>query len=297
MKNEALIHLPKRLTDEILRVEEKHSKPAEEIRIRANRRASLTYANKNYPLDSVITSEEMKDIVKSMCKNSVYAYKERIASGFISLGDGIRAGIAGSAYTENGQIQNIYDITSIAIRIPGKTEKAATALCEILKDGGFKKSCLIFAPSGIGKTTILRSAAQILSSGNSPLRVCVVDTREELGALLNGSGLCIDILRGYPKDIGIEIATRTLNAQIIICDEIFGEKEAMALCGAVNCGIPILCSAHASTPKELLSRNGITLLHKHRVFDMYVKIDRSAEDFAFDLSVYTHKEVEPFALC
>ena len=118
------------------------------------------------------------------------------------------------------------------------------------------------------------------------MRVAVIDSREEIGAFLGGSGLCIDILRGYPKEIGIEIAARTLNAQLIICDEVFGEAEAVALGGAVNCGIPIICSAHAGNLEELLARPGISLLHRMCAFERYVRIFRTDEDFVFDFRIY-----------
>ena len=55
-------------------------------------------------LDSVITSSEMQGILKSICQSSVYAYKENIKNGYISLGDGIRAGVCGTAFIENGKI-------------------------------------------------------------------------------------------------------------------------------------------------------------------------------------------------
>lgn len=283
-------HLPIRIIGEIKNVQSTKEKQPEEIRLRANRCASLTYGHENIMLDTVITAEELKDIIKSICKNSVYAYKDSISCGYVSLGNGIRAGVCGSAFCENGKVSAVYDITSIVIRIPQKTENAASFLCDLLKVHGYKKSCLIYAASGEGKTTLLRSAAHILSSGISPLRVSVIDSREELGAFLGGSGLCVDILKGYPKEIGSEIAARTLNAQIIICDEIFGEKEATALAGAVNCGIPILCSAHAGSVEELLSRHGINTLHKQKVFDFYVRIRRSERDFVFDYDIKKWEE-------
>ncbi len=283
--NTVFMHLPYRLSDEIKRITESGSFSPEEIRIRSNRRASLTYDNKNIMLDTVIKSEEMHSIVLSLCGQSIYAYKDSISRGYISINDGFRIGICGSASCENGKINAVYNVTSLVIRIPHQSEFCGDFLCEHLKSKRYKSSCLIFSPSGVGKTTVLRSVAFKISSGSTPLRVCVVDSREELGAFLSGSGLCIDVLKGYPKEKGIEIAARTLNAQLIICDEIFGEAEALALSGAVNCGIPILCSAHAGTVHELISRPGIDLLHKMKVFDDYVRISRTEKRFVFDYEI------------
>jgi len=283
-------HLPKRLCLEINNVANELKKQPEEIRIRSQRRASLTYAGTNIFLNTVITEAEINDILKSICKNSIYAYKDSISRGYVSMENGIRAGIAGCAYCEGGSVSAVYDVTSIVIRIPQKTELAAKSFCDFLKEKNYKCSCLIYASAGVGKTTFLRSAARLLSSETPPLRVCVVDTREELGAFLGGSGLCVDILRNYPKEVGVEICARTLNAQMIICDEIFGEKEANALSGAVNCGIPVLCSAHAGNIKELITRRGIDILHKQKVFDYYVQLKRSDIDFVFEYDIKSERE-------
>lgn len=290
--NEVLPLLPKRLSLEISEILKSLSQSPEEIRLRANRRASLTLWNKNLMLNSVTSSDEIRTTVQGICQNSVYAYKDSIAEGFVSLENGVRVGIAGKAFCENGRVSAVHDISSIVIRLPRKADLAAKALCSILSRNNRISSCLIYAASGEGKTTLLRSAAYILSGGVSPLRVCVVDTREELGAFLGGTGLCIDILKGYPKDIGCEIAARTLNSELIICDEIFGEKEAAALSGAVNCGIPILCSAHAASLDKLLTRQGIDLLHRRHVFDHYIKISRGKQDLEFNLKVDSWEDAD-----
>jgi len=125
-------HLPQRLCAEINDICIIKKSLPEEIRIRSKRRASLTYASENVMLDTVISEDEMKDIVKSLCKNSVYAYKESIARGYISIGDGIRIGVIGSAFCENGSVSAVYDVSSVIIRIPKKAETAAKALCDML---------------------------------------------------------------------------------------------------------------------------------------------------------------------
>ena len=237
-------------------------------------------------LRTALRPEEITETVKKMCQNSMYAYKETINAGYIPLANGVRIGVCGSAFCECGRISSIRNITSLSIRIPKRTDNVARALCDMLWHNGNLMSCIIFSPSGVGKTTVLRSVARIFSEGRDPLRVAVIDTREEIGAFLGGSGLCIDILRGYPKETGIEIAARTLNAQLIICDEVFGEAESRALCGAVNCGIPIICSAHAGSLNELLARPGISLLHQMRAFDRYVKLSRAEEQFVFNFELY-----------
>lgn len=281
-----LSFMPQRLYEEITDTVDMIGEFPEEIRLRAERRVSLTYGGKNIMLKSALKSEEITSIVKRLCSNSLYAYKETINSGYIPLSNGVRIGVCGSAFSEGGKVSSIRNITSLCIRIPKRTDNAAEPLCRKLRREGGVMSCIIFSPSGIGKTTVLRSVARIFSEGHDPLRVAVIDTREEIGAFLGGSGLCVDILRGYPKEVGIEIAARTLNSQLIICDEVFGEAESRALCGAVNCGIPIICSAHAGSFEELLARPGISLLHQMRSFDSYVRISRTEERFVFKFEFF-----------
>ena len=106
------------------------------------------------------------------------------------------------------------------------------------------------------------------------MRTVVVDTREELGFTLDGKSLLLDVLIGYPRQIGIEIAVRSLGAQLIVCDEIGGPHDARAILSAANCGVPLIATAHASTAEELLRRPSIKLLHNAGVFGSYVGLAR-----------------------
>ena len=123
---------------------------------------------------------------------------------------------------------------------------------------------------------MLREIARELSSGEKPMRVVVVDTRKELGYSLDCDGLCLDILSGYPRRIGIEIASRTLGAQIVICDEI-GAGESDAICELHGGGVPLVASAHAADLSDLLSKRGISELHRAGVFGGYVELTRNTD--------------------
>ena len=137
----------------------------------------------------------------------------------------------------------------------------------------------------MGKTTLLRGVAAELAGGRPPLRTVVIDTRGELSFEADESCLCLDVLSGYPRPLGVEIAARTLNAQVMICDEIGDVSEAIALASAQNCGVPLVATAHAASVAELLRRNGLRLLHKAALFGAYVGIRRDGHGgFLYDIT-------------
>ena len=116
--------------------------------------------------------------------------------------------------------------------------------------------------------------------------MAVIDTRGELAYSLDAPRLTVDILTGYPKRQGIEIAVRTLGAQVMICDEIGDSDEAAAIISAHNCGVPLLASAHAGSMDELMKKPGIAALHKSRAFAKYVELRRrQARQFEYEYGV------------
>jgi stage III sporulation protein AA len=272
--------LPYRLLSEISRVWD--GCRIEEIRLLKGRRASLTLMGRNLVLDTVLTGNEIESALSGICGGSLYAYSDTIAQGYISLDGGVRVGVSGRAACEGGRIIGVSEISSLAIRIPHRASEVGKPICDLLQSFGGRQGVLVYSAPGVGKTTLLRGVVKNLASGCEPLRVAIIDTRGELSFSLDGEGLCIDVLSGYPKGLGIEIATRTLAAEVIVCDEIGDYEEAMALVSSHNCGVPLVASAHAESVGELLRRPGIRLLHEAEIFGAYVGISRQGDmDFSY----------------
>ena len=286
---EALVGvLPQRILDSICKKSEFGR--IEEIRLRAGRYSSIICGGENIMLDLLLDSVALSDILKYMCGGSLYAYSDTINQGYIALGGGIRVGVGGRATSDSGKITGVYDISLLCIRIPHKTSRVGYEMCNLIRSMKGAEGVLIYSPPGVGKTTLLRSIASQLSSGKNACRVVVIDTRGELSFELDSKDMCLDVLSGYPRRQGIEIATRTLNAQIMICDEIGDIDEAMALVSSHNCGVPLIASAHAGSIDQLMARTGIRLLHEAKIFGAYVGIARDTiGGFTYDIK--HHREV------
>lgn len=273
--------LPPRLTARLLEAVRGESGVIEEIRLRAGRRASLTVGGRNLMTEAVLEGEELSAILTRMCGGSLYAYSQSIREGYLTLPDGVRVGVVGRAVCEEGRIIGVCEITGLSIRLPHRHGHMGRSICRLLRELNQGRSAprgvLIYAPPGEGKTTLLRAVAAGLSGedGQPPLRTVVVDTRGELGFEIGGRGLCLDILRGYPRAQGVEIATRILSAQVIICDELGDTRDITSLVSSHHGGVPLVASAHGGSPEELLGTAGLRLLHEAGLFGAYVGIRRN----------------------
>ena len=262
---------------------------AEELRLHRDRYATVTCGEKNYFTDYVLRSSDMNEILKRMCGGSLYAYTDTIRQGYLTLKDGIRVGICGSAALENQKVIGVNSISGLIVRIPHPPKLTATPLTALLKEANGMGGLLIYAPPGVGKTTLLRGFALEISQGKDGKRTVAVDSREELGAMLDGLGHTLDVLSGYPREIGIEIAVRSLGAELVICDEIGSPADAEAILQAANCGVPIVATAHAASAEELLRRPSIRRLHEAEVFYAYVGIRRHPVD-GFQYTIQKREE-------
>ena len=114
-----LSFLPKRLRAAI-ELQLRDNLILEEIRIRKGKNAYLVLSGENILLNVIIQEREMNEIIAALTKNSLYAFRDTVINGYISLENGIRVGVIGRASTDSGKIIGIYDISEISIRLPNK---------------------------------------------------------------------------------------------------------------------------------------------------------------------------------
>lgn len=273
--DEILSYFPKSISSILLRLPSKLKSSATEIRLRAGRPLSLTVGSDNVFISSfgepcylmqkglyMVSEDELKTSFNNMCDCSVYAFKDQIKAGYISLKYGCRAGIAATAVYENGTVSGFKSISSIGVRLSVEYIGCANCLSEYLEGG-----LLIAGPPASGKTTLLRDAIRMISYGNNALRrrVAVVDTRGEICAIHNSIpqndiGPLTDVITSCEKATGIEIALRTLNPQVIAFDEISTHHEAKAVSIGFFSGVDIITTAHAGHQSELAKRAPVVTL-------------------------------------
>ena len=256
-----------------------------EIRYRKNRHLTLTVGTENVITEHFTAEPIIKSLFEELCKGSVYAHMDSIKNGYIMLQGGTRVGVCGHAVTENGQIKNVYDIESINIRISHPIYGICDRIYDKIRDGGFYKNILIYSSPGAGKTTMIRDIAYMLAS-NGNRRTVIIDSRCEIADVRLRSCENVDIMYSYPKAEAIEIATRTLDPQYIICDEIGSYDECESLLSVQSAGVPVIATAHASSVLELLRRKNIKLLHDHFFFDLYVGLRRSDNKLSISFCRY-----------
>ncbi len=277
-----LKYLPPRVAEEILCFDELAL--IDEIRLRCDGVCSLTVQGANRQLSSSCAQEEMSEAVAAICGGSVHSHEDTMRRGFVTLPGGSRAGVCGTAVSERGEVAAVYRITSINIRVARSLKNVSAQLCSYMRRYSYAKGLLIYSPPGEGKTTLLSDAAASLSSPPHLRRVALIDSRGELYRRELFEHSIADVYTGYPKAAAIEAATRTMNPQLIVCDEIGTVEEAECILSLQNTGVPLLASAHGRDVASLLRRKGIAMLHRAGVFDCYVGIRRRSGGFYLDMT-------------
>ena len=220
-------------------------------------------------VDGIIcTSEDIGYCLERLCASSLYSFEEAIKRGYIPLSNGCRAGVCGEfgAFFDDAAFRRI---TAINIRVSHLKKEFGRKLCDHYRQNALSDT-LVLSPPALGKTTLLRSVASLLSEGvlGKPMKTAIVDERNELYVSGMTKGL-VDVISGCPKAFGIELLTRTMSPEVIICDEI-SPLEYDAIRNSRGCGVVFIASLHAPSIKLALSRPFVSSLVYDNVFETFV---------------------------
>lgn len=235
---------------------EEITKILQEIRIRVNRPIILKLRNQDIIIDYKVNQCEILQILEKLCNNSVYAYKEQICNGFITIKGGHRVGITGTAVVEKGKIINVKYINSLNFRIArevlGCSDKILSQIVD--KKNSTIYNTLIVSPPGKGKTTILRDIIRKISDGIEEIgfegKTCgIIDERGEIAAMYKGIpqndiGIRSDVIENVSKSNGINMLIRSMAPEIIACDEIGSKEDVQAIKKAFISGVKGIFTMH-----------------------------------------------------
>lgn len=235
----------------------------QEIRIRVERPILLKSRQADIIIDYKVNIAEVLQILEKLCDNSIYAYKNQICDGFITIKGGHRVGIAGTAVVENEKVINLKYVTSLNFRIAREIINCSNKILgEIVnKEENTIYNSLIVSPPGKGKTTILRDAIRRISNGIEELglkgKTCgVVDERGEIAAMYRGIpqndiGIRTDVIENISKAKGMKMLIRSMSPEVIACDEIGSKEDIQAIAEAISSGVKGIFTMHGKTMEDI----------------------------------------------
>lgn len=256
-----------------------------EIRLRTCGYQTLETAHTSYIVSSdgsyekdpshplFLSEKKMEETVFRICRGSVYAHYDELKKGYISR-DGIRIGVCGDGVIKDGTPCGFSKYTSLNIRIPHHVKNSADKLLEYIKNKGCDNvgGILVVSPPGCGKTTFLRSLSSALSSGfydknnYCKKKVAIVDERGEIyqkDAFFKGNA---DFISHIPKAYSIELLTRVMSPDYIVCDEIGSEKEAEAICECATRGVLFIASCHGRNLYDIYAKKSMKKMIDDGIF-------------------------------
>lgn len=216
-------------------------KEIQEIRIRVGRSILLKTRQADIIIDYKINTNEILQILEKLCENSIYAYKNQICEGFLTVKGGHRIGITGTAVTEDNKVLNLKYVTSLNFRIAREVINCSNQLLKeiIDRENNSIYNTLIVSPPGKGKTTMLRDIIRNISNGVNAIHfkgmTCgVVDERGEIAAMYKGIpqndiGIRTDVIENISKARGMKMLIRSMAPEVIACDEIGSKEDIQAI--------------------------------------------------------------------
>lgn len=273
------------LLENTIKQNQKIANELQEIRIRCNRPIILKLRAIEIVIEYEVSQTEILQILEKLCDNSIYAYKNQICEGFLTIKGGHRVGITGTAVVENDKVINLKYVTSLNFRIArevlGCSYKILNQIIDTKNNTIF--TSLIVSPPGRGKTTILRDAIRNISNGiesmNFPGKTCgVVDERGEIAAMYHGIpqndvGIRTDVVENISKAKGMKMLIRSMAPEVIACDEIGSKEDVEAIKEAILSGVKGIFTMHGRNIEDVKANPEIRNLVESMKIEKIIILD------------------------
>ena len=258
-----------------------------EVRIRCNSPIVINYMGINVYLKNSFNEVVLGDksdierVISISSNYSLYTVENQIKQAFITAENGYRIGLSGEIVSECGisGIRSIKNIYSVNIRVPHLIHNCSYKIFKYICNSKIKNTLIISKP-GAGKTTYLRDICYQFSKLNKPYNVLLIDERYEIAGVKNGLpsieiGGCVDILSGASKEFGFNQGIRSLKPDVILTDELQSEKDYMAVIRAINSGVNVIATIHASSIEMLKQKEDFKEIINGRYFDNYILLSNN----------------------
>lgn len=225
-------------------------------------------------LNPIIATRDLINYVVTVAtKKSIYAYNDEIKNCYIQSENGIRIGVCGTVVYDNQKILTIKNITSLNIRVAHEIIDCSKKVIDFICYNKCVKNTLILSAPGLGKTTMVRDITRKLSDEQNIENLLLIDERFEIaggGSLFLNVGGNTDILSGADKSFSFKQALKTMTPTVIITDEITNDDDICSVMQAINSGVKVIATTHASSITDIKTNSLFNKLVAGKYFERYV---------------------------
>ncbi len=175
-----------------------------------------------------------------------------VVEGIGAFDDDNRAGITRTLHRISGIRNRRGEVVGLTCRVGRAVYGTLDIIADIVAEGS---SILLVGRPGVGKTTMLREMARVLSESK---RVIIVDTSNEIGGDGDiphpavGRARRMQVPRPSHQHETMIEAVENHNPEVIIIDEIGREQEAKAARTINERGVQLIGTAHGNSLENLL---------------------------------------------